>query len=80
MVGVDSRRDGIRLAVEEEGVQRLLLVLGSLVWLVDGGLLRKAVLVGHTLIPSPGLGSGVGAVFSVGMHRQMLLEGALGSR
>lgn len=80
LVCVDGRRKCLSsgATVGEEGVP--LLLLRSLMGVGVDRLLRKAMLVGHTLISSPGLGSGVDAVFSVRMQRQVLREWALGPR
>lgn len=69
MVCVNDRRSCFRLVVvEKEGIQWFLLVFCSPVRLVDGRLLRKAVVVGNTLIPSPGLGSRINIIVSVWMQ------------
>lgn len=67
-----SHRSRIRPAVDVVAVEELMLV-------VEQGLLRQAVLVGHHFIPAPGSGSGWGDVVVQRMQGSLRLQGGLGA-
>lgn len=72
LVHVGSYGSRIRPTLDVVAVKELVLV-------VEQGLLRQAVLVGHHLIPTPGPGGGWGTMVAEGVKGSTGLEGGLGA-